>query len=329
MTDMGVIFLLFLMKAALADDYWPKTNETVYVVFYDGSIFDGVYEAGDEGHELHFKKLGKADSYGDKFIYTDSRRPQSLIIGYGETFSTVVAKYRAPAVNQWSDVFDGSREGKEESSSLPSFRVDKVERGAEDIITEEYIICKTKHSHQKIISSHSNDSPFCSHAADCDTGYTIYDKLCPNHNIFDVIMEQGLIFCEGSKERWLILGKSDCRRCNKFKDCAGGHDELNCPAYVSPSFELPVYCCLLVLLLGTLFYLGWKSVTKAAVDESKEMETISANSLKLEKAIDLIVEAAIENLPFPTARYKIIHKYCGGIELLIGPRYGKRDTYCR
>ena len=73
-----------------------------------------------------------------------------------------------------------------------------------------------------------------------------------------------------------------------MKDCADGRDELNCPAYVLPSFELPVYCCLLALVLGTLFYLGWKSVTKAAEDEAKELERMSAHSLKLEKAVDLI-----------------------------------------
>ena len=51
----------------------------------------------------------------------------------------------------------------------------------------------------------------------------------------------------------LKIPKGDCRRCNLIKDCDSGLDEDNCPAYVAPSFELPIYCTLVVLLLGILF----------------------------------------------------------------------------
>ena len=108
---MAVILLLFLLKAAFA-------TPSVYVVTGIGGYTDGLYEENREP-ELHYKKLGEPDSDGDyRFLYTDSRRPQTWIIGYGKTFSTVKAHWRAaaragrPAANQWSLVYDGSREGK-------------------------------------------------------------------------------------------------------------------------------------------------------------------------------------------------------------------------
>ena len=100
MTNRNVILLLFLMKAALA-------APSVYIVTGTGWSHDGVYEEKREP-ELHFKQLGEADKYGHyRFLYTDSRRPQTWIIGWGETVSTVEAHYRAPAkdgrpaVTQW------------------------------------------------------------------------------------------------------------------------------------------------------------------------------------------------------------------------------------
>ena len=66
-------------------------------------------------------------------------------------------------------------------------------------------------------------------------------------------------------------------------DCANGFDEHDCPPYVSPSFELPLYCYLVVLIL-------------AAIE-------------------------AIEDLPFPEASYKIVHDRCGGLDLLIGAAF--------
>ena len=63
-------------------------SATVYVVtgaccsFNTGNAFyDGVYEEKREP-ELHYKKLGEADRDGDYvFLYTDSRRPQTWILG--------------------------------------------------------------------------------------------------------------------------------------------------------------------------------------------------------------------------------------------------------
>ena len=75
--------------------------------------------------------------------------------------------------------------------------------------------------------------------------------------------EEGIIFCwgkvegcwsrQGTGKELLKIPKGDCRRCNLIKDCDSGLDEDNCPAYVAPSFELPIYCTLVVLLLGILF----------------------------------------------------------------------------
>ena len=123
----------------------------------------------------------------------------------------------------------------------------------------------------------------------------------------------------------IILGK--CERCNKIKQCESGFDERGCPAYVSPSFELPVYCCIVILILGVLFHLGWNAVTKTVEDEAREMETVEAAGRQLEEAVDQIVQAAIEDRPFPEATYKIVHDHCGGIDLLIGTRYGKSDKH--
>ena len=94
-----------LVKEALA-------APTIYVVTGAGSFPDGVYEERREP-ELHYTKKGYY-----YVLYTDSRRPQTWIIGEGETLSTAQAYYRAPAsagrpaVRQWSYVDDGSREGR-------------------------------------------------------------------------------------------------------------------------------------------------------------------------------------------------------------------------
>ena len=81
---MTVVLLLFLIKAAFA-------TPSIYVVSGDAYLYTGVYEEKREP-ELHYKKLGEADYEGDYFfLYTDSRRPLTWIIGYGETFSTVQA----------------------------------------------------------------------------------------------------------------------------------------------------------------------------------------------------------------------------------------------
>ena len=94
------ILLLFLVKAALA-------TPSVYVV-QATTLNIGVYEEKREP-ELHYKEIGGADSNGDYyFLYTDSRRPQTWILGKGKTFSTIQAGFRAPArvgrpaATQWS-----------------------------------------------------------------------------------------------------------------------------------------------------------------------------------------------------------------------------------
>ena len=125
MTNRSVVLLLFLVKAALA-------TPSLDVVTGAGWV-DGVYEEKREP-ELHFKKIGEADFEGNYwFLYTDSRRPQTWIIGRGKTLSTAEARFRAPAragrpaVTQWSYVGDGSREGLEEGYPYPYIRVVGVE----------------------------------------------------------------------------------------------------------------------------------------------------------------------------------------------------------
>ena len=66
---------------------------------------------------------------------------------------------------------------------------------------------------------------------------------------------------------WLILEKDACEYCNLVPDCdieidGVAVDELDCPVYTSPSFEYPIYCCLVVLVLGVLLHLGWNAVTR-------------------------------------------------------------------
>ena len=90
----------------------------------------------------------------------------------------------------------------------------------------------------------------------------------------DVIQEE-TILCLSSKfltQIVVVIPKDDCRICNMNRDCKQGLDEANCPPYVAPSFRLPLYCTLVVLILGILFHLGWQAVTKAAEDEIRARE---------------------------------------------------------
>ena len=180
---------------------------------------------------------------------------------------------------------------------------------------------------------------YCNGVVDCAGGS---DELCPYVTIrddkykrFNITREQwaqksfededGLTWCTTSERRtssWVII--DDCKRCNKIYDCASGIDELGC--LLLPSLELPVYCCLVVLVLGVLLHLGWNIVTKTAEDEAKEMEIVGAIGRQLEEAIDLIIEAAIEDRPFPEHSFEIVHQHCGGIDLLIGTRHGKNSA---
>ena len=129
MAEMSVILLLFLVKTTVS-------TTSVYVVTVTSS-FGGVYEEKRDS-ELHYKRIGEANNRGSFgansfFLYTDSHRPQTWILGYGMNLSTARAVYRAPtkaarpAATQWSEVWGGSREGMEEGRPQPSIRVVGVE----------------------------------------------------------------------------------------------------------------------------------------------------------------------------------------------------------
>ena len=190
------------------------------------------------------------------------------------------------------------------------------------------------------------DLRFCDGVPDCRSGH---DELCPYVTIRDNLKsanitrelyekgadsedEEGNVVCRSSSNKtWIILGFENCERCNNIKDCATGFDELGCPVYVSPSFELPIYCCLVVLILGVLLRLGWQAVTTAATKESLEMENVMAKANQLKEAVDLLVEAALTaDQLFPEASYEVLHDQCGGLDLLIGTRHGKCSlVFCR
>ena len=217
------VLLLFLGSVA-------SVVPSLHVVTGYDPVFFGIYEERREP-ELHFKRLGEAGQDGDyRFLYTDSRRPNTWILGSGRNVATAQAYFRAPAVDGrpaitgWSDVWDRSREGREEGDPEPDVRVVGVEtkitgeelrkqwkKRGEDVITKEYIIC----------DAHG-------------------------------FMANRLIF----------LKNLDCLRCNQVPDCDTKIDEVGCPAYTSPSFEYPIYCCLVVLVLGVLLHLGWNAVTR-------------------------------------------------------------------
>ena len=207
--------------------------------------------------------------------------------------------------------------------------------GGRDFIAPEFIICRD-YQFNVLRGIFRNESAYCNGVADCATGS---DELCPYVTIrddkykrFNITREQwalksfedgdGRTWCTTSERRtssWVII--DDCKRCNKIYDCASGIDELGC--LLLPSLELPVYCCLVVLVLGVLLHLGWKAVTKTAEDEARELENIGATGRQLEEAVDAIVQAVIEDQPFPEDSFKILHNHCGGIDFLIGDRYGK------
>ena len=373
---MRVILLLLPVKAVLA-------APSVYVVTDRWGV-DWVYKEKREP-ELHYKRLGQAIWNGEHhFLYTDSRRPQTWILGRGKTLSTAYAEYRAPAregrpgATHWSWVWDGtknesgSREGmKEKGHPQPSVRVfgvgmnitgeelvKQLEEEGEEIDTEEYIICNSTWKEEwqrRFISKCPDGQLYCDGVHHCASGS---DELCPYVTVqyksrrLNITREQwyaegaeddqGQIACKRPGFRhspelkdsngfrdspWLILDSNDCKRCNKIKDCATGIDELDCPPFVSPSFELPLYCCLVVLVLGVLLHLGWKALNKEVEDEAREIKIIVDVSRRLEEAVDLIVKAAIEDRSFPEASYEILHNHCGGIDLLIGDRHGKSSKY--
>ena len=55
---------------------------------------------------------------------------------------------------------------------------------------------------------------------------------------------------------------------------------------------LPMYSCLIILVLGVLLHLGWNAVTRTAEDESKEREI--RIRIQIEEAVDSIVEHQLE-----------------------------------
>ena len=57
---------------------------------------------------------------------------------------------------------------------------------------------------------------------------------------------------------------------------------------------LPMYSCLIILVLGALLHLGWNAVTRTAEDESKEREIRRVLSCQIEEAVDSIVELQLE-----------------------------------
>ena len=215
----------------------------------------------------------------------------------------------------------------------------KTLKGGADIFSEQYIICENtqgknliiskwfedhyfwKSGTFQVISKFSPDPHFCDGVNHCASGA---DELCPyvtvRHNSKSVNVTRedwkaggGLGIEEDSgietvackrNGHWEIL--KDCVRCNTIPHCDNEVDELDCPAYTSPSFELPIVCCLVVLVLGVLLHLGWRAVTRAAEKEAKEVV-----GRQLEEAVDSIVQAAVEGLQFSEASYETLHSQPG------------------
>ena len=107
---------LFLLIAVLSLGRAASAALSIYRVkgTYK-SIYDGGYVENREP-ELHYKRVAEAD-YWRRFLYTDSRRPNTWILGWGKTLSTAQAQYRAPAVDGrppdtgWSYVLEQGGEG--------------------------------------------------------------------------------------------------------------------------------------------------------------------------------------------------------------------------
>ena len=83
-------------------------------------------------------------------------------------------------------------------------------------------------------------------------------------------------------------------------------------------------CCdQVAVCIGILLVLVHTNVTRAAEEEAKEKEVLHAVGREMENAVDLIVQAAIEDLPFPEESYEVLHNQPGGVDLIIGTRCGK------
>ena len=65
------------------------------------------------------------------------------------------------------------------------------------------------------------------------------------------------------------------------------------------------------------------NVTRAAEEEAREISVLHAIGREMEDAVDVIVKAAVEDLPFPEESYEVLHSQPGGVDLIIGARCGK------
>ena len=282
-----------------SDELCPYgATSSLYVVTGVTEEYDGMYEEKREP-TLHYKKTGY-----NHFLYTDIRRPQTWIIGSmssqsfdGDFFPTersrikcagcgIEAFYRAPA---------------------------RAGRPA----TTQWNWVKAKSGRRSREGEEEGDPAPSIRVVGVETNIT-EEELAKQIWGEDAFVTEEYIICNTQRGKLLMLENNSCRLCNKKHDCANGFDERGCPVL---SFELPVICCLGVLVLGVLLHLGWKAVTRAAEDEAREMETIGTIGRQLEEAVDLIVQAAIENWPFPEDSYKILHNHSGGVDLLIGAAF--------
>ena len=76
-------------------------------------------------------------------------------------------------------------------------------------------------------------------------------------------------------------------------------------------------------LFGISSDLRHTNVTRAAEEEAKGKEVLHAIGREMEDAVDVIVQAAVEDLPFPEESYEVLHNQPGGVDLIIGTRCGK------
>ena len=161
-----------------------------------------------------------------------------------------------------------------------------MENRGEDVITEGNVICDARGSSstdRMIILKSSKDPAYCNAVPQCKSGSdqsncTIL-TLRLNSKTFKITREehetglarrddQDTIVCRKWRDvEWLILDKDSCEYCNLVPNCdfeidGKAFDEYGCPVYTSPSFEYPIYCSLVVLILGVLLHLGWNAVTR-------------------------------------------------------------------
>ena len=118
----------------------------------------------------------------------------------------------------------------------------------------------------------SKDPAFCNFPQSCKSGSDLI--VHQNSKTFNISRkdfeaghardDKGTVACRrtGKKGDWIILDENACERCNLVPDCDTKIDEVGCPVYTSPSFEYPIYCSVVVLILGVLLHLGWNAVTR-------------------------------------------------------------------